>query len=156
MSTQVKWKFVPYNTNVYDCQTLEKIQIFFNRWILLISVKEWTPDTLNNMDESQMHHAGWRQPNPKGYFIVPLTEHSRKSCGDRKQVSGYLGTGGWGGADYKGDPGELILGGWYNNSVAWWWRRLHDCDHWAKPTELCTKKGEFTCFCFKINNPRVP
>ena len=61
---------------------VETTQMSFNRWMvkktvihpyhgtLLSDKKEWTIDTHNSLNESQMNYAEWKKANPKRLYTI--------------------------------------------------------------------------------------
>ena len=73
--------------------------------IFFSNKKEQTIDTLNNMDEAQMHLYLVKVARYKGYMLynsIYIPFWKRQNCKDGKQISKAQGLGTEEGADYKG------------------------------------------------------
>lgn len=97
------------NWNTQSPSTVRWIKILWNVHIMKYysGKKEPTADTHNNVGESQMHYAKWKQPVSKGYIMydsIDLTAWKKQGYRDWKQISGHQG------------PGEKVWG----NFGRWW------------------------------------
>ena len=123
------------NVFMYNLQRLETTQMFSNWWrdkhtvihsyheILLSNKKEQTADLLNNVNESQMHFAKWKEPDSKRRHSVWFHLHLWHT-GIRTENWAAV-TRGWGWREGFTTNGCQGISGRGRVIEMWWY--LHNC-----------------------------